>query len=905
MKKPDKSSLEVERKIIHLMLKSRDVIEELFNDGISSDYFDAHHDFLIRCIYSEYINSGKKRLLTRQAYQHILVNENVSGDLVQNLSVYDKCFIMAYAKPDELGYLKKSLVDGFLYRAIYNMMDTFNSEHKTKGALSAAHGLSDVLQKTLGIADTSRTDFVSLSEMKDDVLQDLSNRKSNPEKVIRCHVFPEIDDVINVGFRPQHLTLFVADVGSHKCVKNDSKIYLEDGGYITAEQLYRLRDGQRQRLLSLNSLHKIYKQPYICVLSNGVKECFRIKTRLGNVLEVTSNHPLLTLNGYVRLEELNVGDFVGIARKMPFGSVEVTDEEAIWVGCMYTDGGTTQPTYTFANLDNKIVCAMHKATISLGGNFKEKRNRGKIVKGNFLVNGLQDIGRRYGLHGKRSIEKILPSYIYTWNRKSMQLLLQSMFGCDGCVYISGNGHVRIVYSSSSYYLASDVRNLLLKFGIVATLSEMQVKYKGEKRASWQVKISDAEQVSQFIKEIGFLGCKSDVCKNCIDLVESRKYNRNIDLIPPAIWEILEKKFQDYGKSHYQCRRFLKTGDNRRGNEGHCGTKKRSMNRYLLQKIAGYLGDNELSSIAESDVSWDEIISIESIGNHETYDISMKRDPNFVVDNFITHNTNLMLNIALALYDRGTSVLFVPLEMSKMDLVQRIVANRAKINYNKLARPEMLSDEEWQRIRDCNIWTENQHRFCILDCGDRISVSRLKAEIEKRSLAFSPQVVIIDYIANIEPDRKFGGRNDLEIGEILKSLRFLGKKHGFHIISAAQMGRQAIKSLKESNNYALDSTVIRGSHEYSADSDTIFGLLKVNDEPDKLKIVAIKSRHGSGGTSKMLHVQPEYCLITSTQNMHTLTNSSDEDIMGLESDLNTPIENITSSINFAAADFDEL
>jgi len=128
--------------------------------------------------------------------------------------------------------------------------------------------------------------------------------------------------------------------------------------------------------------------------------------------------------------------------------------------------------------------------------------------------------------------------------------------------------------------------------------------------------------------------------------------------------------------------------------------------------------------------------VKSIGSRKTYNIEMCTHHNFVVDNFITHNSNLMLNIGLELYDRGHNVLFVPLEMPGEDLLHRIIANRANVSFTKLAHPSMFNKEEWERIEECRSWCESKpHRFYILDADDRMTVSRLKREIEKAGCLF--------------------------------------------------------------------------------------------------------------------------------------------------------------------------
>jgi hypothetical protein len=86
------------------------------------------------------------------------------------------------------------------------------------------------------------------------------------------------------------------------------------------------------------------------------------------------------------------------------------------------------------------------------------------------------------------------------------------------------------------------------------------------------------------------------------------------------------------------------------------------------------------------------------------------------------------------------------------------------------------------------------------------------------------------------------------------------------MTAAQMGRETIKKLRDGGDSSvIDSTAVRGSHEYSADSDTVFALTKVRDETDKINIITIKSRHGPKQDGQ-LKVVPDRCLISSMKDI---------------------------------------
>lgn len=235
-------------------------------------------------------------------------------------------------------------------------------------------------------------------------------------------------------------------------------------------------------------------------------------------------------------------------------------------------------------------------------------------------------------------------------------------------------------------------------------------------------------------------------------------------------------------------------------------------------------------------------------------------------------TNVMLNICLNISDQGHPVLFVPLEMPWQDLMRRIVANRFEIPVIKLLKPQLLSDEEIEKLKSAKLWDND--KFHILDSYDRFSLPLLKRELEKRIMIFKPKMVAIDYMDILKSENDFNTRTE-EIGEMVHSIRTMGKKYGFHILSAAQMNRAGIKALKEGKE--PDSTVSQGSHSYSTAADTMFVLAKVPDEPDKIKLNTIKARHtGKVGVNE-LRVDPGKFLVSSTHWAAMISADTDLDL----------------------------
>jgi len=65
-------------------------------------------------------------------------------------------------------------------------------------------------------------------------------------------------------------------------------------------------------------------------------------------------------------------------------------------------------------------------------------------------------------------------------------------------------------------------------------------------------------------------------------------------------------------------------------------------------VAGRRESMLLSRFANSDVYWDKIVTIEAVGDHETYDLKIEGDHNFLANNFVIHNSH-SASFALLVY----------------------------------------------------------------------------------------------------------------------------------------------------------------------------------------------------------------------------------------------------------------
>ena len=165
----------------------------------------------------------------------------------------------------------------------------------------------------------------------------------------------------------------------------------------------------------------------------------------------------------------------------------------------------------------------------------------------------------------------------------------------------------------------------------------------------------------------------------------------------------------------------------------------------------------------------------------------------------------------------------------------------------------------------------------MEAPEQIPVSVIRREIERNIDAFKPHLVVIDYIANLVTDETAHrrDRNDLEVGDMLKYLRTMGKpgaihEEGLSVVSGAQVGREGLKRYRKSGSKGVFySEDIHGSHQYSADADAMYAQMKPQQSNDntRLEFIVVKSRYGkpifSNGSNKtMLEVDPKISLIKS-------------------------------------------
>jgi replicative DNA helicase len=214
-----------------------------------------------------------------------------------------------------------------------------------------------------------------------------------------------------------------------------------------------------------------------------------------------------------------------------------------------------------------------------------------------------------------------------------------------------------------------------------------------------------------------------------------------------------------------------------------------------------------------------------------------------------------LNAAI---NQGVPVAVFSLEMSKEQLMQRMLAVRAKVDVSKMRRPSLLQDEDWQHLYAAADSIANAPIF--IDDTPALSTLELRARSRRLKAEKGLGLVIIDYLQLMRSGRRTDSR-ELEISDISRSLKGLAKEMNLPVIALSQLNRKVeersdkrpmLSDLRESGAIEQDADVIMFVYR-----DDVYKFTKPADRPLQgvAEIIIGKQRNGPVGVAELMYVSP--------------------------------------------------
>ena len=520
--------------------------------------------------------------------------------------------------------------------------------------------------------------------------------------------FSDLDGMTG-GFQRSDLIIIAGRPSMGKCLAYNSEIVLADGSIKTIQELYHQ---QQAEILTLNNNWQFSLTKPSAYVDDGIKQVFKVATRLGRSIETTLTHPYLTVEGWKRLAEIKVGDKIAVPHILPVFGKEVLAEDR-----------------------------------------------------------LQDLIAGLKLYGKDCYSAI-PTQVFKLVSSQITVVLINLFSNDGWSACTSSGRDWIGYSAQNETLIKQIQHLLLRFRIISEIKFRSIEPESPYKFEWTLDISDDRSAKIFIKNFG------------------------------------------------------------------------------IPERAGEEASRTVEGLDDSEIYWDEIVSIEYTGEKQVYDLTIPDTHNFVANDICVHNTAISLNIAYNMARlHKLPVLVFSLEMSKDQLVQRLIASEAGVDSNRL-RAGRISQNEWDsvykaidRISELPIFIDDNASMMLMEM--RSQARKLQAE-HGGTLG----LIMIDYLQLME------GSSDnrvQEISKITRGLKGLARELQVPLIALSQLSR----GVEARNNKRPMMSDLRESGSIEQDADLIIMLYRDSyynpDTPDRdiTELIITKHRNGPTGIVKLL------------------------------------------------------
>ncbi|HET8678635.1 MAG TPA: replicative DNA helicase [bacterium] len=403
------------------------------------------------------------------------------------------------------------------------------------------------------------------------------------------------------------------------------------------------------RLLSLDELGRLTAVRPVAVLEKGENDVFEVRTSTGRRLRATANHPVLTPEGWRTVDTLRPGGLIGAVRRLPVfhpGRPSLSSDRLRLLGYLIGDGSyqrhrgllfissdpqTFEDCIAVAQREFGVLARRGEANGTPEVDFASvypNGSRSPRAYGRPHGNPMREWLRGLGVEGQSSYDKRVPDQVFVdADGEGLRSLLRAMFSADGCPtrrnYRNGTFLWSLHYDTVSWGLAEDVRDLLLRFGIVAQVSS---GYTSKKATTpiYRVTIEDSRHLAAFCDIIGIEGRKDSLVGSCVTELRMRRSKPQVDRLPVAITDDLWARKRATGLSWRELGFRLQTS--------------KSLDRPTAAALAEKLRDARVHQIATNDLLWDRVVSIVPVGREAVYDLVMPGTNNFVANGIVVHNS---------------------------------------------------------------------------------------------------------------------------------------------------------------------------------------------------------------------------------------------------------------------------
>lgn len=226
-------------------------------------------------------------------------------------------------------------------------------------------------------------------------------------------------------------------------------------------------------------------------------------------------------------------------------------------------------------------------------------------------------------------------------------------------------------------------------------------------------------------------------------------------------------------------------------------------------------------------------------------------------------TSFAMNLATNAAKLGSTVALFSLEMSSVQITQRVLAAEAGMSLSRL-RGGQLQDSDWSEL--VRVSGELSQYDLYVDDSPSLSIVELRTKARRMMRNKKQGLIIVDYLQLMQPVIPHPNNRAVEVAEISRGLKVLAKELNVPILALSQLSRGVetrtdkrpmLSDLRESGSIEQDADIVmfldRSTSEAEAESDK---------RPDWGMAELIVAKHRNGPTRDIpLTFIPEFTKFT--------------------------------------------
>jgi replicative DNA helicase len=173
-------------------------------------------------------------------------------------------------------------------------------------------------------------------------------------------------------------------------------------------------------------------------------------------------------------------------------------------------------------------------------------------------------------------------------------------------------------------------------------------------------------------------------------------------------------------------------------------------------------------------------------------------------------TNVAVNVAV---EQRKSVVLFSLEMSRMELVQRVLAAEARVDSDRL-RTGRLQEADWPKLSQAMGRLAEAKLF--IDDTPGINLMEIRSKCRRLKQQHGLELIIVDYLQLMQSHKRVENRVQ-EVSELSRGLKILAKELEVPVVALSQLSRRPeertdrrpqLSDLRESGCLTADARVLR-------------------------------------------------------------------------------------------------